>query len=278
MNFSSKKNVLVNLVRSFRPISFEGFHTSRTSHEKNYYDVLNVKSDCSPKEIRDSFIDLAKKHHPDANQNDPKSHARFVELQKAYSILSAPSKRHDYDVGLRSPYQSRPGRRPMEPTDDDSRYYHDHFSDEFKEFYYRSQRHTDPNPPAQVGAFKVTVLLLAFTTVGAFLQYIFLRWLYRRNFNEEMERHHKATASYHALKQEMDKRSEEYDIGKLRAAYFKEINGLVAMHLVPDLIRPELPSARSKGQNVKVEVSSINAVQVPDKASTSVSESSKIDS
>lgn len=77
-----------------------------------------------------------------------------------------------------------------------------------------------------------------------------------------MERHEKATASYYALKQEMDKRSEEYDLGKLRAAYFKEINGLVAMHLVPDLIRPDLPTSHSRLQIAKGEASSNDKVEV----------------
>lgn len=92
-----------------------------------------------------------------------------------------------------------------------------------------------------------------------------------------MERHQKATASYYALKQEMDRRSEEYDLGKLRAAYFKEINGLVAMHLVPDLIRPDLPASHPMRQNTKGEASSINTNDVQDKAGvTSVSKGSNI--
>lgn len=271
MNFTTKKNVIVNLVRSFRPVSYEGFHTSRLFCERNHYDVLNVKNDCTPKEIRDSFIDLAKKHHPDANPDDPKSHAQFVELQRAYSVLSSPSKRFDYDASLKGPYRTVVRGRPMDPSDD-SRYYQENFSDEYREFFYRSRRHTDPNPPAQVGALKITFLLLAFTTAGALLQYIFLKWLYRRSFNEEMERHHKATASYYALKQEMDKRSEEYDVAKLRAAYFKEMNGLVALHLVPELIRPKLPDSHTVQVNKKVDV-----VEVQDKAKdTSISKGPNI--
>lgn len=75
-------------------------------------------------------------YHPDANQNDPKSHAQFIEIQRAYSILSTPSKRYDYDVSLKGPYQTIIRRRAMDPTDD-SKYYEENFSDEFKDFYYR---------------------------------------------------------------------------------------------------------------------------------------------
>lgn len=71
------------------------------------------------------------------NPNDPKSHAQFVELQKAYSVLSTPSKRYDYDASLRSPQESRRPRKPVDPMDDDSKYYHETFSDEYKEFIFR---------------------------------------------------------------------------------------------------------------------------------------------
>lgn len=95
------------------------------------------------------------------------------------------------------------------------------------------------------------------------------RWLYRRSYKDELERHEKATASYYAMKQEMDKRSEEYDLGKLRAAYFKEINGLVAMHLVPDLIRPGLPGHISRRQNDKDEVPPMYKVEIQEQATVS---------
>ncbi|CAG2066356.1 unnamed protein product [Timema podura] len=38
--------------------------------------------------------------HPDKNSGDPKTHARFVKLNEAYSILSRPDKRKEYDLTL----------------------------------------------------------------------------------------------------------------------------------------------------------------------------------
>ena len=57
-------------------------------------------------------------------------------------------------------------------------------------------------------------------------------------------------ASFQALQQEMDKRSEEYDIKRLREAYFKEIgyHGTIGMHLVPSLIRPTLSNRNLKSK------------------------------
>lgn len=69
-----------------------------------------------------------------------------------------------------------------------------------------------------------------------------------------MERHERATARFHALKQEMDDRSEEYDVRKLRRAYFQEIGeGPIGMHLVPAIIRPKFPDSPvqlSKDDNI----------------------------
>ncbi|KAE8751435.1 hypothetical protein FOCC_FOCC001682 [Frankliniella occidentalis] len=73
------------------------------------------------------------------------------------------------------------------------------------------------------------------------------KWLYRRNYNDELQRHNKASASFHALKDAMDKQQEEFDIQKLRAAYYKEMgHGPIGMHLVPALIRTKLPTPQSE--------------------------------
>ena len=50
---------------------------------RNPYDVLGVKKGASAAEIKSAFRKLAKKHHPDANKDDPKSAARFAEVNSA---------------------------------------------------------------------------------------------------------------------------------------------------------------------------------------------------
>ncbi|HEX2506338.1 MAG TPA: molecular chaperone DnaJ [Gaiellaceae bacterium] len=69
---------------------------------KDLYDVLGVSKDASPDEIKKAYRKLARKHHPDANPNDPSAEERFKEVQAAYDVLSDPEKRKQYDaVGSR---------------------------------------------------------------------------------------------------------------------------------------------------------------------------------
>ncbi len=65
--------------------------------EKDYYKALGVSKDASQAEIKKAFRALAKKHHPDSNENDPKSEARFKEVSEAYDVLSDEGRRKEYD-------------------------------------------------------------------------------------------------------------------------------------------------------------------------------------
>lgn len=66
---------------------------------RNPYDVLGVAKGASQAEIKKAFRRLAKKLHPDANKGDPKSAARFSELNSAYEILGEEDKRKAFDRG-----------------------------------------------------------------------------------------------------------------------------------------------------------------------------------
>src|SRR6476661_6850489 len=50
------------------------------------YEVLGVQRGASAAAIKSAYRKLAKKHHPDANKNDPKSAARFSEVNSANEI------------------------------------------------------------------------------------------------------------------------------------------------------------------------------------------------
>jgi molecular chaperone DnaJ/curved DNA-binding protein len=65
------------------------------------YDVLGVDEDASPEEIKKAYRDLARKHHPDRNPDDPNAEETFKKIQKAYSILSDEEKRQRYDAQRR---------------------------------------------------------------------------------------------------------------------------------------------------------------------------------
>jgi molecular chaperone DnaJ/curved DNA-binding protein len=68
---------------------------------KDFYDALGVDEDASKKEIKKAYRELARKHHPDRNPDDPNAEEKFKEIQKAYSVLSDEEKRQQYDAQRR---------------------------------------------------------------------------------------------------------------------------------------------------------------------------------
>jgi molecular chaperone DnaJ len=65
--------------------------------QRDHYDVLGVRRDATPEEIKSSFKKLAAQYHPDRNQSDPSAHERFKEINLAYQVLSDPDRRGMYD-------------------------------------------------------------------------------------------------------------------------------------------------------------------------------------
>src|SRR3954447_26985151 len=63
------------------------------------YEVLGVQKGASAAAIKSAYRKLAKKHHPDANKNDPKSAARFAEVNSANEIVGDETKRKQFDRG-----------------------------------------------------------------------------------------------------------------------------------------------------------------------------------
>src|ERR1700685_2074582 len=70
-----------------------------TRRMRDPYEVLGVPRGASAAAIKSAYRKLAKKHHPDANKNDPKSSARFSELNSANEIIGDEDKRKQFDRG-----------------------------------------------------------------------------------------------------------------------------------------------------------------------------------
>ena len=65
--------------------------------EKDYYQVLGVSADASPKEITKAYRKLARELHPDKNPGDAAAEERFKEVSAAYDVLGDETKRPEYD-------------------------------------------------------------------------------------------------------------------------------------------------------------------------------------
>jgi DnaJ-class molecular chaperone len=63
------------------------------------YEVLGVQRGATAAAIKSAFRKLAKKHHPDANKNDPKAAERFAEVNSANEILGDEARRKQFDRG-----------------------------------------------------------------------------------------------------------------------------------------------------------------------------------
>ena len=66
------------------------------------YEVLGVPRGAASGQIKSAFRKLAKKHHPDANKDDPKASERFAEANSAYEILGDEKKKAAFDRGYYS--------------------------------------------------------------------------------------------------------------------------------------------------------------------------------
>ncbi|KAK6432101.1 hypothetical protein LTR95_011728 [Oleoguttula sp. CCFEE 5521] len=78
------------------------FHSSRRLSADpdalpNHYATLDLSITATTSEIKKQFYKLSKSYHPDLHPDDPNAKTRFLAISEAYTILSSPTKRPQYD-------------------------------------------------------------------------------------------------------------------------------------------------------------------------------------
>lgn len=77
--------------------------------KRDYYEVLGVSKDADDAALKKAYRMLAKKYHPDANPGDKQAEVAFKEINEAYSVLSDPKKRAQYDQFGHAAFDPRMG-------------------------------------------------------------------------------------------------------------------------------------------------------------------------
>ncbi|XAS74763.1 DnaJ C-terminal domain-containing protein [Micrococcaceae bacterium Sec5.1] len=66
--------------------------------EKDFYAILGVAKDASDADIKKAYRKLAREHHPDTNSGNAAAEKKFKDISEAYSVLSNPEDRQQYDA------------------------------------------------------------------------------------------------------------------------------------------------------------------------------------
>ncbi|AXB43316.1 DnaJ C-terminal domain-containing protein [Amycolatopsis albispora] len=69
--------------------------------DRDFYADLGVSPGAPADEIKKAYRRLARRYHPDANPGDEGAEARFKAVSEAYTVLSDPGKRAEYDEARR---------------------------------------------------------------------------------------------------------------------------------------------------------------------------------
>lgn len=78
----------------------------------NYFLLLGISPDASPRQIRQAYRQLSKRYHPDVAGHE--AQGKFIEISQAYEVLSDPARRQEHlrQVQAHAQPVARPHMRP----------------------------------------------------------------------------------------------------------------------------------------------------------------------
>jgi DnaJ-class molecular chaperone len=125
----------------------------------DYYKILGVTKDSNQTQIRKAFRKLALQYHPDKNKNSEESKQKFMEIVKAYEILSDEKSRERYDSNTISDKNIQ-GFNWTPPADFANFYSYENLKREYKQNQI-SGGMWEISEKANAGLWKATFILLA---------------------------------------------------------------------------------------------------------------------
>lgn len=125
----------------------------------DYYKILGVTKESNQTQIRKAFRKLALQYHPDKNKNSEESKQKFMEIVKAYEILSDEKSRERYDSNTISDKNIQ-GFNWTPPADFANFYSYENLKREYKQNKI-SGGMWEISEKANAGLWKATFILLA---------------------------------------------------------------------------------------------------------------------
>jgi curved DNA-binding protein CbpA len=95
-----KAHAFLGFLRKFGPESDSAKGIARVMQAADHYAVMELSADADEKTVERAYKQLALKIHPDKNAAEG-AHEAFQKLVDAWSTLSTPATRHEYDTKLR---------------------------------------------------------------------------------------------------------------------------------------------------------------------------------
>ncbi|KAL4566940.1 hypothetical protein LXL04_031066 [Taraxacum kok-saghyz] len=74
---------------------------------RTLYEILRVKRNATPTEIKTAYRSLVKRYHPDASYSKQNDDRDFIDIHNAYATLSDPTTRASYDLQLSTGLERR---------------------------------------------------------------------------------------------------------------------------------------------------------------------------